>query len=66
MNRARIETDVVFSPQDRDGNAYHSNLYTAGSIIAHQDWKREKSGSGISIVSAYKAVEHLARALKAT
>ncbi|MCG8636747.1 MAG: glycerol-3-phosphate dehydrogenase subunit GlpB [Desulfobacterales bacterium] len=64
VNRAGIETDEVFRPLGRDGKIRHPKLYAAGSIIAHQDWKREKSGSGISIVSAYKAVNHLAKVLK--
>ncbi len=63
VNRAGIETDTVFRPLGGDGSVVHPRLYTAGSILAHQDWKREKSGSGISIVSAYKAVSHLMQSL---
>lgn len=64
VNRAGVETDEVFRPLGRDGKIFNSRLYAAGSVLAHQDWKREKSGSGISIVSAYKAVSHLAKSLK--
>ena len=60
VNRAGVETDDTFRPLNADGEIFHSRLYACGSILAHQDWKREKSGSGISIASAYKALEHLA------
>ncbi len=63
-NRAGVETDETFRPLGRNGAPFHPRLYACGSILAHQDWKREKSGSGISIVSAYKAMEHLAGQLK--
>jgi glycerol-3-phosphate dehydrogenase subunit B len=59
VNRAGIETDEFFRPLDADGSVYDPRLYAAGSILAHQDWKREKSGSGIAIASAYRAVSHM-------
>lgn len=59
VNRTGIETDGCFRPLDRAGRVVHPNLYAAGSILAHQDWKREKSGSGISIASAYRAVSRV-------
>ena len=60
VNRAGVETDAVFRPLKGDRKPFNDGLYAAGSVLAHQDWKREKSGAGISIVSAYKAVAHLA------
>ncbi|HKJ98722.1 MAG TPA: glycerol-3-phosphate dehydrogenase subunit GlpB [Desulfotignum sp.] len=60
VNRAGIETDDSFRPLGATGSVFHPRLYAAGSILAHQDWKREKSGAGISIVSAFKAVSHIA------
>ncbi|WDP89382.1 MAG: glycerol-3-phosphate dehydrogenase subunit GlpB [Desulfobacter sp.] len=60
VNRSGLETDECFRPLGRGGKVFHPKLYAAGSILAHQDWKREKSGSGISIASAYRAVDHLA------
>ncbi len=59
VNRAGVETDGFFRPL-KDGKVFHPRVYAAGSILAHQDWKREKSGSGISIASAYRAIAHLA------
>ncbi|MEX1298424.1 MAG: glycerol-3-phosphate dehydrogenase subunit GlpB [Desulfotignum sp.] len=60
VNRAGLETDCFFRPLDDKGSVFHPRLYAAGSIIAHQDWKREKSGSGIAIASAFRAVSHMA------
>ncbi|MFO7751524.1 MAG: glycerol-3-phosphate dehydrogenase subunit GlpB [Desulfobacteraceae bacterium] len=60
VNRAGIETDSCFRPLGKGGAVFHSRLYAAGGILAHQDWKREKSGSGISIASAFKAVSSIA------
>ncbi len=64
VNQAGIETDEFFRPMGKDGDVFHQGLYAAGSVIGHQDWKREKSGSGISIATAYKAMLHLAESLK--
>jgi len=63
INRTGVETDGFFRPLGRDGAVFHPQLYAAGSLLAHQDWKREKSGSGISIATAYKAVSHVAESL---
>lgn len=60
VNRAGIETDCFFRPKDVNGSVFHHRMYAAGSILAHQDWKREKSGSGIAITSAFQAVSHIA------
>lgn len=56
VNRAGIETDDQFRPTDPAGVPIHPNLFAAGSVLAHQDWKREKSGAGIAITTAYAAV----------
>ena len=61
VNRAGIETDDCFRPLGPTGAAHHPRLYAAGSILAHQDWKREKSGAGICLASAFKAVSHIVR-----
>ena len=63
VNRAGIETDDQFRPLKKKNTVFHPRLYAAGSILAHQDWKREKTGAGISIASAHKAVSHIAREL---
>ncbi len=56
VNRAGIVTDDRFRPLDRSGKPAHENLFAAGSILAHQDWMRQKCGSGLAIATAYAAV----------
>lgn len=56
INRAGVEIDPFQRPLDEYGYALYSRLFAAGSILAHQDWTREKSGSGIALASAYHAV----------
>ena len=56
VNRAGLVTDDRFRPLDRSGKAAHDKLFAAGSILAHQDWMRQKCGSGLAIASAYAAV----------
>lgn len=58
INQAGVETDNWFRPLDRTGKPAFENLYAAGSIIAHNDWPRLKCGTGVSLLSAYTAVNH--------
>ncbi len=55
--RAGLEIDDQFRPLNRAEQPAFSSLYAAGSILAHQDWTRMKCGAGLSIASAYKAIE---------
>lgn len=57
INRAGLSVDERFRPVGPDGNSNDNNLFAAGSILAHQDWMRQKCGSGLAIASAYGAVE---------
>jgi glycerol-3-phosphate dehydrogenase subunit B len=57
INRAGVEVDSHFRPLGRNGAPAFSNLTAAGSILAHQDWIREKCGSGLAIATAYGAVQ---------
>jgi glycerol-3-phosphate dehydrogenase subunit B len=57
ISRAGIETDPFQRPLDEYGYALYSRLFAAGSILAHQNWTREKSGSGIALATAYHAVQ---------
>ena len=63
INRCGVKTDCFFRPLDKSGEVMDKNLYAVGSILANQDWKREKSGSGIGIVSSYSAVSSISRKL---
>lgn len=56
INTAGIETDRVFRPVNKDGAPVYENLYAVGNILAHNDWARLKSGSGVSALSAVTAV----------
>jgi glycerol-3-phosphate dehydrogenase subunit B len=57
VNRAGVMADRQMHPLSADGSVVNPNLFVAGSILAHQDWKREKSGAGISIATAFRAAE---------
>lgn len=57
INLAGIEVDAHFRPLDPDGRIVYENLYAAGSILAHQDWMRSKSGTGLAAATAYGAIE---------
>lgn len=66
VNRAGLEVDSFFRPLDQSGNPANARLFAAGSILAHQDWMREKSGSGLAMSTAYAAVEAAAGVLSST
>lgn len=63
INQAGIETDQRFRPLDERQRPVYQNLYAVGSILAHNDWARLKSGSGVSLVSAVSAVDDFYRGL---
>ena len=56
IHRAGIEVDDSFRPLNADGRLYNERLFAAGVILAHQDWIRGRSGAGIAIASAFRAV----------
>ncbi len=57
INRAGLDIDDRFRPLDGREQPFSDNLFAAGSILAHQDWMRQKCGSGLAIATAYGAVE---------
>jgi glycerol-3-phosphate dehydrogenase subunit B len=57
INLAGIEVDERFRPLNTDGQVVYENLHAAGSILAHQDWIRTKSGTGLAVATAYGAIE---------
>lgn len=57
ISRAGLEIDDSFRPTNLNGKPVHENLFAAGSILAHQDWMRQKCGAGLSIATAYGAVK---------
>ncbi|MBI4765331.1 MAG: glycerol-3-phosphate dehydrogenase subunit GlpB [Deltaproteobacteria bacterium] len=57
INRAGVEIDAQFRPISEQGLPLFHNLFAAGSILAHQDWKREKCGTGLAVATAFGAVK---------
>lgn len=56
INRAGIEVDHLGRPLGADGAFYHPRLFAAGSVLAHHDWIRSRSGAGVALASAWMAV----------
>lgn len=65
IHKAGIEVDDSYRPLDKEGKPYSDRLFAAGIILAHQDWIRGRSGAGIAIATAYKAVEAAEKFLSA-
>lgn len=63
INRAGIEVDDSFRPLTGTSRCHHERLFAAGVILAHQDWIRGRSGAGIAIATAFKAVTEAERFL---
>ena len=63
INRAGLVVDDAFRPLDRDGTPAHPGLFAAGSILAGQDWVRQRCGAGLAIATARHAVDGVARML---
>jgi len=61
INRAGLEIDDAFRPLDGNDRPAFETLFAAGSILAHQDWKRMKCGSGLGIATAFAAVNSFVR-----
>jgi glycerol-3-phosphate dehydrogenase subunit B len=63
INRAGVLVDDDFRPLDATGAPVHGRLFAAGSILAGQDWVRQRCGAGLAIATAWRAVEGVARTL---
>lgn len=57
IHRAGIEVDELFRPLGTNNKPFDERLFAAGILLAHQDWIKGRSGAGIAISTAYKAVE---------
>jgi len=64
INRAGIEVDGHFRPLEATGKPADERLFAAGTLLAHQDWVRQRCGAGVAIASAYMAVEAAAQRLE--
>ena len=61
VNRAGLEIDDSFRPLSSSRRPAFKTLFAAGSILAHNDWKRMKCGGGVAVASAFGAVKSLMR-----
>ena len=62
INRAGLEVDEQLRVVPKaGGEPVLGGVHGAGALLAHHDWVREKSGAGISIATAWAAVEAMRR-----
>ena len=61
VNRAGLEIDDRFRPLNSSQRPAYRTLFAAGSILAHNDWKRLKCGAGLAVASAFGAVKSFVR-----
>jgi len=66
IHRVGLTVDRAWRPLDGTGAPVSPRLVAVGSILAKQDWIRAKCGSGLAIATAWAALDHLARDLRAT
>jgi glycerol-3-phosphate dehydrogenase subunit B len=59
LARAGVATDDSMRPVDAGGHPVYSNLYAAGAILGGAVPWKEKSGTGISVVTGYAAAESI-------
>ena len=64
INRAGVSVDEQWRPLNAAGKPAHPRLFAAGSLLAHQDWIRQRCGAGVAIATAYKAVERAAQTVR--
>jgi len=63
INRLGIDVDEQGRPLNAQGNLVDERLFAAGTVLAHQDWVRQRCGAGVAIASSYKAVESASKIL---
>ncbi len=56
INQVGLEIDDAFRPLNHSRQPAFETLFAAGSILAHNDWKRMKCGAGLAIATAFGAV----------
>ncbi|HQK20495.1 MAG TPA: hypothetical protein PLJ27_23750, partial [Polyangiaceae bacterium] len=64
IHRAGVRVDALFRPVDSSQLPVFTGLFVAGSLLAHQDWMRTKSGAGLAIGTAWGAVKACQRYLE--
>ncbi len=61
INQAGLEIDDAFRPLNSSHQPAFETLFAAGSILAHNDWKRLKCGAGLAVATAFGAVKAFIR-----
>jgi len=56
LNRAGLEVDDTMRPLGRDGRPHHPRLFAAGTLLAHHDAVRSRSGAAVALATAWRAV----------
>lgn len=64
INRSGVNVDEQWRPLDTAGKPAHPRLFAAGSLLAHQDWIRQRCGAGVAVATAYKAVDAAVQAVR--
>ncbi|MGD8913830.1 MAG: anaerobic glycerol-3-phosphate dehydrogenase subunit B, partial [Candidatus Thiodiazotropha sp.] len=57
VNRAGVRVNNNFQVVDLNQRIIDPRLYASGIVLANQDWIRQRSGAGIALATAYKAVQ---------
>ncbi|ABM28249.1 glycerol-3-phosphate dehydrogenase subunit GlpB [Nitratidesulfovibrio vulgaris] len=57
VSRAGVVTDSSFRPVDEEGRVLHEDVRCVGTLLAHQDWMRQKCGVGLAVGSSAVAVD---------
>lgn len=57
VNRTGVMVDNAFRPVNAQGEVLYPRLHAIGTLLAHQDWIREKCGVGLAVATAWAAVQ---------
>lgn len=60
INRCGVVVNNDFQALDSKGDLVNERLFAAGSVLAEQDWVRQRCGAGVAIASAWQAVQNIA------
>lgn len=64
IHLAGIETDEFRRPLAANGEVFDHRLFSAGIVLAHQDWIRQRCGAGVAIATACEAVNGVVSLLR--
>ena len=64
INRSGVEVDAQFRPLGKNREPVSERLFAAGTLLAGQDWIRQRCGAGVAIAGAHRAVQSVAALLQ--